>query len=100
MAVISPLEFASTFANLGSKVTVLERGESFMPREDQDVVAHAITRLRKKGITALHTNVETTELSSDNYHTTVHTNVGNFEADAVLLAIGRKPNTDFSIRKY
>ncbi len=37
------LEFASMFANLGSKVTVLERGESFMPREDQDVVAHAIT---------------------------------------------------------
>ncbi|PVU43136.1 dihydrolipoamide dehydrogenase, partial [Staphylococcus epidermidis] len=90
------LEFASMFANLGSKVTVLERGESFMPREDQDVVAHAITDLENKGI-ALHTNVETTELSSDDHHTTVHTNVGNFEADAVLLAIGRKPNTDLAL---
>ncbi len=43
---------------LGGKMgTVLERGESFMPREDQDVVAHAITDLENKGI-ALHTNVE------------------------------------------
>ncbi|HGX1220590.1 TPA: hypothiocyanous acid reductase MerA [Staphylococcus aureus] len=90
------LEFASMFANLGSKVTVLERGESFMPREDQDVVAYGITDLENKGI-ALHTNVETTELSSDNHHTTVHTNVDNFEADAVLLAIGRKPNTDLAL---
>ncbi|PXA61248.1 FAD-dependent oxidoreductase, partial [Staphylococcus pseudintermedius] len=63
------LEFASMFVNLGSKVTVLERGESFMPREDQDVVAHAITDLDNKGI-ALHTNVDTTELSSDYLHTT------------------------------
>ncbi|MBH4636371.1 FAD-dependent oxidoreductase [Staphylococcus aureus] len=44
------LEFASMFANLGSKVTVLERGESFMPREDQDVVAHAITDLENTDI--------------------------------------------------
>ena len=44
------LEFASMFANLGSKVTVLERGETFMPREDQDVVAHAITDLENKAL--------------------------------------------------
>ncbi|HHO1573796.1 TPA: FAD-dependent oxidoreductase, partial [Staphylococcus aureus] len=43
------------------------------------------------------TNVETTELSSDDHHTTVRTNVGNFEADAVLLAIGRKPNTALAL---
>ncbi len=69
-----------------------------MPREDQDVVAHGITDLENKGI-ALHTNVETTELSSDNHHTTVHTNVGNLGLDAVLLAIRHKPNT-LAFRKY
>ncbi len=46
-------------------------------------VAHAITDLENKGI-ALHTNVETTELSSDDHHTTVRTNVGNFEANAIF----------------
>ena len=39
------LEFASMFANFGSKVTVIEHGEHIMPREDQDVVAHAIKDL-------------------------------------------------------
>ncbi len=39
-----------------------------MPREDQDVVAHAITDLENKGI-ALHTDVEIYQLSSDDHHT-------------------------------
>ena len=42
------LEFASMFANFGSKVTVIEHGEHIMPREDQDVVAHAIKDLEEK----------------------------------------------------
>ena len=44
------LEFASMFANFGSKVTVIEHGEHIMPREDQDVVAHAIKDLEDKGL--------------------------------------------------
>ena len=54
------LEFASMFANFGSKVTVIEHGEHIMPREDQDVVAHAIKDLEDKGITFV-TNADTLE---------------------------------------
>lgn len=57
------LEFASMFANFGSKITVIEHGEHIMPREDQDVVAHAIKDLEDKEITFV-TNAETLEFKN------------------------------------
>lgn len=44
------VEFASMFANFGSKVTIFEAAPLFLPREDRDV-ADAIARiLRDKGV--------------------------------------------------
>ena len=71
------LEFASMFANFGSKVTVIEHGEHIMPREDQDVVAHAIKDLEDKGITFV-TNADTLEFKNNNNQTTIVTSKGNF----------------------
>lgn len=51
------------FANFSSKVTVIEHGEHIMPREDQDVVAHAIKDLEDKEITFV-TNAETLEFKN------------------------------------
>ncbi|HCG75058.1 MULTISPECIES: hypothiocyanous acid reductase MerA [Staphylococcus] len=87
------LEFASMFSNLGSNVTVLEYGNVMMPREDREVAELAIQDLRNKGI-SVYTNVETTAFSNEGDATIVHTNQGDFKSDAVLLATGRKPNTD------
>ncbi len=87
------LEFASMFSNLGSNVTVLEYGNVMMPREDREVAELAIQDLRNKGI-SVYTNVETTAFSNEGDATIVHTNQGDFNSDAVLLATGRKPNTD------
>ena len=70
------LEFASMFANFGSKVTVIEHGEHIMPREDQDVVAHAIKDLEDKGITFV-TNADTLEFKNNNNQTTIVTSKGN-----------------------
>lgn len=92
------LEFASMFANFGSKVTVIERGEHIMPREDQDVVAHATKDLEDKGITFV-TNAETLEFKNKNNQTTIVTSKGNFSADAVLIATGRIPNTDLALEQ-
>ena len=63
------LEFASMFAGFGSKVTILEAGEVFIPREDRDI-ADSICRNAISGDTL------------------------RLEAEAVLLATGRKPNTE------
>ncbi|GEQ09355.1 dihydrolipoamide dehydrogenase [Staphylococcus haemolyticus] len=90
------LEFASMFANFGSKVTVIEYGAQIMPREDQDVVAHAIKDLEDKGITFI-TNAKTLEFKNENNQSTIVTSKGNFSADAVLLATGRIPNTDLAL---
>ena len=87
------LEFASMFANLGSKVTVLEHGSTIMPREEQDVVQHALKDLANNDI-AIHTNVVTQSFSSDDNTTVINTSQGEFKADAVLLATGRRPNTE------
>lgn len=92
------LEFASMFANFGSKVTVIEHGEHIMPREDRDVVAHAIKDLEDKGITFV-TNADTLEFKNNNNQTTIVTSKGNFSADAVLIATGRIPNTDLALEE-
>ncbi|MDT3949408.1 hypothiocyanous acid reductase MerA [Staphylococcus haemolyticus] len=92
------LEFASMFANFGSKVTVIEHGEHIMPREDQDVAAHAIKDLEDKGITFV-TNADTLEFKNNNNQTTIVTSKGNFSADAVLIATGRIPNTDLALEE-
>ncbi|WP_254556498.1 FAD-dependent oxidoreductase, partial [Salmonella enterica] len=44
------LEFASMFANLGTKVTIFEAAPQFLPRADRDI-AQSITRiLQVKGV--------------------------------------------------
>ena len=43
------LEFASMYAEFGSKVTLLEGGNRFMPRNDQDIANSVKEVLEKKG---------------------------------------------------
>ena len=44
------LEFASMYAEFGSKVTILEGGRFFMPREDRDIANSVREVLERKGI--------------------------------------------------
>jgi len=44
------LEFASMYAGFGSKVTILEGGNKFMPREDRDIANSVKEVMDKKGI--------------------------------------------------
>ncbi|MGX0848120.1 hypothiocyanous acid reductase MerA [Staphylococcus auricularis] len=90
------LEFASMFANFGSEVTVLERGNTIMAREDQEIAAEVVKDLKNKGIRII-TNAETQKFVDETETTVVQTTQGNFNADAVLLAIGRQPNTELGL---
>lgn len=90
------LEFASMFANFGSTVTVIEHSDQIMPREDKEVVEHAIADLEAKGITFI-TDANIDEFKNDDSRTVVETSKGIFTADAVLLATGRIPNTDLAL---
>lgn len=92
------LEFASMYAAFGSQVTVLESFSELIPREDRDIAENVKEVLEKKGI-AIHLNAKVQAIRDTPDGVTVsvaNTQEGReyeIEADAVLLATGRRPNT-------
>lgn len=91
------LEFASMFRDFGSEVTVLARGERTLPDEDQDVASGVHELLTEAGID-LRTQVDVTSLEDGNDAVTVHMDTPEgpwqLQADAVLMATGRRPATE------
>lgn len=93
------LEFASIYAGFGSEVIVLEGGDQFIPREDRDIADSVQAVLEKKGISihlnALVESIEHNEQEANvTYKDSKDGSVRQIPADAVLLATGRKPNTE------
>ncbi|GGB83332.1 hypothiocyanous acid reductase MerA [Staphylococcus nepalensis] len=90
------LEFASMFANFRTQVTILEKHDDIMPKEDKEIVSEVKKDLENKGVNLV-LNADTERFEDTTSGTIVHTTKGNYEADAVLLATGRKPNVDFGL---
>ncbi|MBD3591213.1 FAD-dependent oxidoreductase [Bacteroides sp. GM023] len=92
------LEFASMYASFGSQVTVLESYPELIAREDRDIAASVKETLEKKGI-AFRMNAKVQSVKHDAgkaivvYGDSQTNEVIELEADAVLLATGRRPNT-------
>ena len=90
------LEFASMFAGFGSKVTILEGGNRFMPRNDQDIANNVKDVMEKKGIEIhLNTRAQSIHDTSDGV-TLTYLDVSDgtpyfVDGDAILIATGRKP---------
>ncbi|MGE9782184.1 FAD-dependent oxidoreductase [Janibacter sp. G368] len=87
------LEFASMFADFGSQVTVLERGERLLAREDADVAESVTTALTDRGV-EVRTGVAVSGFEDDGSAVTVGWEGGSLVADAVLVAVGRVPATE------
>lgn len=92
------LEFASMYASFGSQVTVLEGFPELIPREDRDIAQAVREVLEKKGIVfRLDARVESVRDSSEGVAVAVtdaqRADRYTVDADAVLLATGRKPAT-------
>ncbi len=89
------LELGSVWARLGAKVTVVEFLDHILPGLDHDLQKSVQKSLEKQGIefilnhkvTAIDGGKVTMENRSDNRLSTL-------KADKILVAIGRKPNTD------
>lgn len=87
------VEFASMFANFGSKVTLYEAAPLFLAREDRDI-AEAIARiLRDKGVEII-LNANVQAVSSGDGAVQVKMPGGVQTVDALLVASGRKPATE------
>ncbi|GEM71319.1 dihydrolipoyl dehydrogenase [Sphingomonas aquatilis] len=93
------LELGSVWRRLGAKVTVVEYLDQILPGFDGDVRKEAQKIFKKQGMEfKLSTKVTGVTVAGDTATLTVEPAAGGaaetITADAVLLAIGRKPNTD------
>ena len=91
------LEFASMYADFGSEVTVIDLAQRLMPREDEEIADRAKSIFEAKGIKfLLESKIE--EIVDKNGKGYVQISQGSskseIESDAILVAIGRKPNTE------
>ena len=87
------LEFACMYAAFGSQVTILEQGSVFLAREDRDVAEAMLAMLSDRGIQLI-LQAETQRFVPAEDAVTVVTSQGDYAAEAVLVAIGRRPNVE------
>lgn len=91
------LEFASMFAKYGSKVTVLDHNKEFLAREDEDISNAVRKDMEDAGIKfELGADIEkiTDETSDATVTYQVNGKRKTINADRILVATGRKPNTE------
>jgi len=93
------LELGSVWSRLGAKVTVIEYLDQILPGMDGEVRREAAKLLAKQGL-VIRTSAKVTGVTvkGKTARVTVEPAAGGdaetIEADAVLVAIGRRPNTD------
>lgn len=91
------LELAQSFARFGSKVTVAEYSPELLGREDEEIVPYIQSELEKELTLLLNTKVEKVSLL-DSGEKQITVLQGKEErtivADEILVAAGRRPNTD------
>jgi dihydrolipoamide dehydrogenase len=90
------LELGSVWNRLGSEVVVLEALDTFLPAVDQEITQEAFKTLKRQGLDIrLGAKVINTNITSG---VTVNYEQGGvqeyLEVDKLIVAIGRKPNTE------
>ena len=89
-------ELGFFYAELGTKITIVQRNVALVPREDKDV-SNLITELWKKKYTVL-TNADVVKVEKQGKGVAVTIKVGNstkkISAEKLLVATGVKPNSD------
>jgi glutathione reductase (NADPH) len=87
------LEFANIFHGLGSKVRIVHRGDKLLRGFDDDLRAHMHIEVERGGTQlTMKTTLTKLEKAGGAIRATLSTGE-KVEADAVLFAIGRDPNT-------
>ena len=88
------LEFAQMFRRFGSEVTIVQRGQQLLPREDKDVADKVADILREDGVTVL-LGATTEKVSSENDITLSLKGGESVSGSHLLVATGRTPNSNF-----
>lgn len=91
------VELGQAFERLGSKVTIIQGPGRILPKEDPDVSATVARVLQSEGI-EIATGARFVRASRNGEQKVVTAKQGDrlleFEADKILLALGRKPNLE------
>ena len=91
------LEFAQMYAHFGTKVTVLQRSPRILPKDEPEISEELTKCLRDEGI-EIYTGVQIEEVNKNNgmklVKCKIHGTEKTFEAEHLLIATGRKPNTE------
>ena len=87
------LEFGQMFKRFGSDVSILERGPRLLSREDEDISSGVSEILANEGI-SVQLNAENIHLSIAGKEIEARTKGQAVVGTHVLMAVGRRPNTD------
>lgn len=89
------LEFAQMYRRFGARVTVVQRGRRLASREDEDVSATIRTVLEAEGIDIV-VGADDIRISKHNngFELTPSAGAAEIAGSHLLLAVGRRPNTD------
>jgi pyruvate/2-oxoglutarate dehydrogenase complex dihydrolipoamide dehydrogenase (E3) component len=91
------LEFGQMYRRFGSEVTIIQRNERLVPREDPDIAQAIREILEDEGIRIL-TDADATRVEHRGGEVAVSVTVGATTTEVVgshlLVAAGRRPNTD------
>jgi pyruvate/2-oxoglutarate dehydrogenase complex dihydrolipoamide dehydrogenase (E3) component len=88
------VEMAQAYSSFGSQVTLIERGDRLIAREEPFASDDVEQSLREKGVDVM-LGVSATSVRSENGEVTVELDQGGpVHADELLVAIGRRLNSD------
>ena len=87
------VEFASMMATFGVDVTLISSGEHVLPREDEDAARVVEAGLEAAGVRIVRGRAASASREG-NTTTLTLTDGSTVSAEAVLVAVGRVPNTD------
>jgi glutathione reductase (NADPH) len=88
-------EFAGIFHQFGSQVTLVNRTDTMLRGYDQQIVDRLIQISLRKGIEfKFHATIEAIEPADNRALRVTMTGCDDIEADAVLFAVGRRPNVE------
>jgi pyruvate/2-oxoglutarate dehydrogenase complex dihydrolipoamide dehydrogenase (E3) component len=92
------IEMAQAFNRLGTRVTVVDRAPQILGKEDKDMADTVMQIMANEGVQfVLDASIEQVDQSNGQARVTLTDNTGKqrqISADALLVAMGRSPNTD------
>ena len=87
------VEMAQAYSSFGSNVSLIEKGDRLIPREERFASDDVEQSLREKGV-EMHLGASATAVRAENGEVTVEFESGGpLRADELLVAAGRQPNT-------